>query len=104
MLWAEKTPIGYGELWVDSTEQEVELAHVIVAQEQRGKGYGVALVRLLLDAARQTPFRDVFLRVVPDNRAAIGCYLRAGFAPVEDEAQAAFNQGQPLAYLWMRSV
>src|SRR5215217_9695115 len=43
--------IGYGEVWIDEPEQEVELARIIVSQDQRGRGVGRRLVRLLLDRA-----------------------------------------------------
>jgi len=93
--------LGYGELWVDAGEQEVELARLIVAPAHRGQGVGVALVRLLLAEARRTAYPRVFLRVIPDNHAAIACYLRAGFTPLSPGDQQSFNQGQPVGYLWM---
>jgi ribosomal protein S18 acetylase RimI-like enzyme len=96
------TLLGYGELWVDPVAQEVELARLIVAPMHRGQGIGVCLVRLLLAQAEQTGYPQIFLRVCPDNHAAITCYLRAGFTPFSPEKQSAFNQGQPLDYLWLR--
>lgn len=96
--------LGYGELWVDAEEQEVELARVIVAPAQRGTGLGVALVRQLLAEAGRTAYARTFVRVVPENRVAIACYLRAGFTPVSQVDQLAFNRGQPIAYLWMSHV
>lgn len=101
VLSSQNTLLGYGELWVDAAEQEVELARLIVAPERRGQGIGVALVRLLLEAARRTEYPRAFLRVFPDNHGAIACYLRAGFTPVSQDEQQAFNQGQPVAYHWM---
>lgn len=35
--------VAYGELWVDDEEGEVELAHLVVDPEQRGRGLGRAL-------------------------------------------------------------
>ncbi|NJO82316.1 MAG: GNAT family N-acetyltransferase [Blastochloris sp.] len=93
--------LGYGELWVDAEEQEVELARVIVAPTQRGKGFGVALVGQLLAEAGRTAYPRTFVRVVPENRVAIACYLRAGFTPVSPADQRAFNRGQLIEYLWM---
>lgn len=101
MLCNGPTPVAYGELWLDPIEEEVELARLIVAPEHRGQGYGVTLVRLLLEEARHTAYSRVFLRVVPDNSIAIGCYRKAGFTPVSPAEQQLFNQGQPLEYLWM---
>jgi ribosomal protein S18 acetylase RimI-like enzyme len=96
--------LGYGELWVDAGEQEVELARLIVAPAQRGQGIGVTLVRRLLEEVRRTAYPRAFLRVVPDNRIAIACYLRAGFTAVIKADQQTFNRGQPIEYLWMSHV
>ncbi|HEY0733814.1 MAG TPA: GNAT family N-acetyltransferase [Herpetosiphonaceae bacterium] len=101
VLSSQNILLGYGELWVDAAEQEVELARLIVAPQHRGQGIGLALVRLLLDTARRTEYPRAFLRVFPDNHGAIACYLRAGFTPVSPAEQQTFNQGQPVTYHWM---
>lgn len=95
------TLLGYGELWVDSVAAEVELARLIIAPAHRGQGIGVRLVRLLLEQVRQTGYPQAFLRVCPDNHAAITCYLRAGFTQVSPAEQQSFNQGQFMDYFWM---
>lgn len=94
--------IGYGELWADAEEREVELARLIVAPERRGQGVGRRLVGLLLENARHTGYPYAFLRVFPENRAGIACYLKSGFEQVCPADQQRFNQGQPVDYLWMR--
>jgi ribosomal protein S18 acetylase RimI-like enzyme len=94
-------PIGYGEVWVDEPEQEVELARIIVSPDQRGRGVGRRLVRQLLERAALTRLPDAFVRVVPENVAAIGCYRGAGFSPVSEPEREEFNGGQPVDYVWM---
>lgn len=101
MLSNRATLLGYGELWVDASEQEVELARLIVRPEQRGQGLGVSLVRLLLEEAKRTDYPRAFLRLFPDNHPAITCYRRAGFTVVSPADQQSFNHGQPIDYLWM---
>jgi RimJ/RimL family protein N-acetyltransferase len=96
-----EVPIGYGEVWVDEPEQEVELARIIVSPGQRGRGGGRRLVRLLLDRAALARLPDAFVRVVPENGAAIGCYRAAGFSPVPEPEREEFNRGQPVDYVWM---
>jgi ribosomal protein S18 acetylase RimI-like enzyme len=100
MLKGEE-PVGYGEVWVDEPEREVELARIIVSPERRGRGVGRRLVRLLLDQASLTGLPDAFVRVVPENAAAIGCYRGAGFSPVSETEREEFNRGQPVDYVWM---
>jgi ribosomal protein S18 acetylase RimI-like enzyme len=94
-------PIGYGEVWVDEPEQEFELARIIVSPDQRGRGVGRRLGRLLLDRAALAGLPDAFVRVVPENGAAIGCYRGAGFSPVSEPERKEFNRGQPVDYVWM---
>jgi len=93
--------IGYGELWLDPEEDEVELARLIVAPEHRGQGWGRLLVSLLSDEARRSGLAGVMLRVVPDNTAAIACYLACGFTRVDQADEEAWNAGQPRTYQWM---
>ncbi|MEV8585551.1 GNAT family N-acetyltransferase [Streptomyces sp. NPDC051180] len=94
--------VGYGELWLDAEEDEVELARIIVAPGDRGRGLGRVLVRELLARALGTGYADVFLRVHPDNAPALGCYLGAGFTPVDADLAASWNEVQPVDYVWLR--
>lgn len=94
-------PVGYGELWIDDDENEVELAHLIVAPDHRSVGVGRQLVAALTErgAARHD---TIVLRVRPENLAAQRCYAAAGFLRVSECEEAEWNVGQPLAYVWMR--
>jgi ribosomal protein S18 acetylase RimI-like enzyme len=97
-----ETPVGYGEVWLDDEEDEVELARIIVDPAQRGRGIGVALVRALLEPAVAAGHPDIFLRVRPDNAAAIKTYLTVGFADVSQQEMTEWNAAQPIPYRWMR--
>ncbi|MFJ9324585.1 GNAT family N-acetyltransferase [Streptomyces globisporus] len=102
LLDAQET-VGYGELWTDDEEDEIELARIIVAPSRRGAGLGQFLVQALLKEALSRGFNDVFMRVHPDNTKAIQCYLKSGFVPVADELAAGWNEPQPVAYVWLRN-
>jgi ribosomal protein S18 acetylase RimI-like enzyme len=95
--------VGYGEVWDDAEADEAELARIVVAPDRRGEGVGRRLVELLVEQARAAGFDDVWLRVVPDNAAAIACYRGAGFIRATAEEETAFNEGQPTEYVWMRA-
>jgi len=95
-------PVGYGEVWLDDEEDEVELARLIVDPSERGKGIGAELVRALLKPAIAAGHPDVFLRVRPDNAVAIKTYLNVGFVDVSQQETDEWNAGQPVAYRWMR--
>ncbi|MFJ8295369.1 GNAT family N-acetyltransferase [Streptomyces sp. NPDC094447] len=94
--------VGYGELWFDAEEDEVELARIIVAPDSRGKGVGRVLVRGLFARALGEGFTDVFMRVHPDNENALRCYRGAGFAPVTAALAESWNLAQPVGYVWLR--
>jgi [ribosomal protein S18]-alanine N-acetyltransferase len=94
--------IGYGEVWIDEDEHEVELGRIIIDPASRGLGVGRHLVRLLLERASHSGYPDAFVRVVPGNRAAIACYRSAGFSRVQEEEREEYNRGQPVDYIWMR--
>jgi ribosomal protein S18 acetylase RimI-like enzyme len=94
--------VGYGELWFDAEEDEVELARIIVAPEARGRGLGRVLVEGLLAEALRAGHSDVFMRVHPDNDRALRCYRGAGFVPVGPELAEAWNAVQPVDYVWLR--
>ena len=95
--------VGYGELWLDDDEAEVELARIIVAPDRRGRGTGRRLAAALAELAR-AHHDEVFLRVHPDNEPALRCYLGAGFVPVDPAEAAEWNRGQPVPYAWLRAV
>jgi ribosomal protein S18 acetylase RimI-like enzyme len=102
LLVRDDLPVAYGELWVEEDEDEAELAHLVVDPAQRRQGLGRALATELVAVAGAFPVSNLFLRVHPDNDAAIACYATAGFVPVSAEDEAAFNAGQPASYRWMR--
>jgi ribosomal protein S18 acetylase RimI-like enzyme len=102
LLFEADRPVGYGEVWLDDEEDEVELARIILDPQLRGQGLGLELVRALLVPALAAGYSEVFLRVRPDNAAAIRTYHRSGFVDVPAALMEEWNDGQPVAYRWMR--
>ncbi len=92
--------VGYGELWTDDEEAEVELARLIVDPRERGQGLGRYLATELARLA-QARHPRVMLRVHPGNVAALRCYAAAGFESVDPDQAAAWNTGQPFTYVWL---
>jgi ribosomal protein S18 acetylase RimI-like enzyme len=95
-------PVGYGELWLDDDEDEIELARIIVRPGSRGRGIGTAFVKALLGPALEAGYSEVFLRVRPDNDVAIRTYRRVGFEYVAADLADEWNKDQPVAYTWMQ--
>ncbi len=101
VLVVDDDPVGYGELWLDEEEREVELARIILAPATRGRGYGRLLVTALT-AEALTHHDAVGMRVVPDNERALRSYRAAGFVPVDQSLADEWNVGQPTPYVWLR--
>lgn len=104
VLWRDREPCGYGEVWEDDAEAEAELARIIIDPAGRGQGAGRALAALLVEQARELGYEQIWLRVVPANGAAIACYTAAGLLRAEPAEELSFNAGQPRQYRWMRAA
>jgi len=70
--------VGFGQL-VRKESGRGHLARLIVNPGLRGKGYGEALVRKLLEPVRTAPFERISLNVDRSNLPAVSVYLKAGF-------------------------
>jgi ribosomal protein S18 acetylase RimI-like enzyme len=92
---------GYGELWLDPGEDEVELARLIVPGARRGTGLGGVLTRLLTAEAATTGLATTMLRTTPDNEVAIACYRANGFMRLTPQEETAWNVGQRRQWVWM---
>ncbi len=75
-------PCGYAELnRTELGEARWWLGHCLVAPDQRSRGVGLTMVRLLLGMAFQRKAAHVVsLIVFPGNLNAVRCYRRAGFS------------------------
>jgi ribosomal protein S18 acetylase RimI-like enzyme len=71
--------LGLGQL-LDKANNRIHLARIIVAPNQRGKGLGDLLCRLLVDEGLKR-FGDVYftLNVYSDNANAVKLYQKLGF-------------------------
>jgi RimJ/RimL family protein N-acetyltransferase len=83
----ESDLVAYGELNpIQGRPRQFWLGHCLVRPDRRGRGLGCAFVKTLLrQAFAVLRASNVALIVFPDNRAALHCYLRAGFVAVGEE-------------------
>ncbi len=74
---ASGVPVAYGQLarW----SRAAEISDLIVAEAWRCRGIGTALIRHLLDLARQEGLREVEIGVALANERAHALYQRLGF-------------------------
>ena len=61
---------------------EAEVLTIGVAAAQQRKGLGRAMLRGMLELAREKNMRRVFLEVRPSNTAAVALYRSAGFMQI----------------------
>lgn len=100
LLHEDGDPVGYGEIWIDTDENEVEIAHVIVDPARRGRRLGRQLVSGLVQQA-QRHYPVLAMRVHSTNEAAVRAYAGAGFVRASEVEERAWNVGQPVEYVWM---
>lgn len=96
-------PIAYGELNVLGQEPGLFwLGHLIVDPQQRGRGCGIQLTRLLLwQAFYHQRAREVTLVVFPENKAAIAAYKAAGMRAAGHEQHEFAAYGRVVKLLRM---
>jgi ribosomal protein S18 acetylase RimI-like enzyme len=90
--------VAYGEIWID--DEEIEIARLLVNPMHRCEGFGRLLAQHLLRKARSI-CTNIWLRVHPQNKAALALYSKLGFTRTSVEQEACFNVNHPLQYVWM---
>ncbi len=85
-------PIAYGEI-IPQDKFSARLGHLIIGEsEQRGKGLGQELIRLLNEKARERlSIRQMDLFLLGGNLKAEKCYLKYGFSFVENDFQIDYH-------------
>jgi len=88
--------IAYGEVWIDESAGECELARLIVKPTVRGRGIGRRLAEKLAAVATTFGLDVAFIRVLPENEPASTCYRHAGFQRVSADEETQFNTDSQL--------
>ena len=70
-----------GRLVADRAGNDIAIVDWAITQEMRGRGIGTAIMQAIVKEARQAT-RQIRLKVMSGNAAALQLYLRLGFAPV----------------------
>lgn len=77
VAYAGETLMGYGGFWL--VLDEAHVTSVTISREYRGRGYGRALTRFLLDKAVEEGARRATLEVRRSNKRAYKLYSTLGF-------------------------
>lgn len=100
----DQSAIGMTVLYIDRAVRTAEFI-VLIAPEERGKGYATKATTLTLDwAFHVTALRMVWLKVLEPNTAGIRAYQRAGFRPAGRLRQSGFWLGEPVDELLMDAL
>lgn len=94
-------PIAYGEI-IPQDKESARLGHLIIGEkDQRGKGLGQNLIKLLNQEAKlKLHIKTMDLFLLAGNRIAEQCYLKYGFQFVPNDFQINYN-GKPYDILKM---
>lgn len=94
--------LAFGQIY--ERHERINLARLVVAPQQRGRGIGKQLIALLMEKGRaRFPLRAYSLYVYKDNHPARACYVGMGFRehrfPVDDEmAGTCIYMTRPVAH------
>lgn len=72
---------------MDPDAKDLEIAHLVVNPASRNRGYGRILADYLYRWSQTLWLWPVFMRVSPDNAAALRCYRQVQFATVAPLAE-----------------
>ena len=74
--------LGYGGVRAVAGAADADIQTIAIAEASRGRGRGRALLRALLQTARDRGAREVFLEVRADNPTAPALYASEGFVEI----------------------
>lgn len=74
--------VGYGGVRAVAGAADADIQTIAIAEASRGRGRGRALLRALLQTARERGAREVFLEVRADNPTAAALYASEGFVEI----------------------
>ena len=74
--------VGYGGVRAVAGAADADIQTIAIAEAPRGRGRGRALLRALLQTARDRGAREVFLEVRADNPTAAVLYASEGFVEI----------------------
>jgi RimJ/RimL family protein N-acetyltransferase len=98
------TPVGTTSLNVDQSVNSAEFT-LVIAPEQRGRGYATEATALTLDwAFRIASLSTVWLEVLAPHSAAVHAYLKAGFRTAGRLRNAALWHGERVDKLLLDCV
>jgi RimJ/RimL family protein N-acetyltransferase len=101
---ADKQPVGMTVLEINTYVRTAEFV-IVLAPEERGKGYAAEATRLTLDwAFHLGALRAVWLKVLEPNQAGIAAYRKAGFREVGRMRQSGFWLGKPVDQIVMDAL
>jgi len=82
VVLADDEPIG--RLYLDKTDDDVRIVDISLLPEARGRGYGTALLTIVLQESEAADL-PVYLTVARDNPRAYQLYLRLGFQVTDED-------------------
>ncbi|WP_405408910.1 GNAT family N-acetyltransferase [Streptomyces decoyicus] len=101
---ADEQAIGLTTLHVDAALQKAEFV-IVLAPDERGKGYAAEATRLTLDwAFHVAALRMVWLKVLEPNQAGVTAYEKAGFRQAGRLRQSGYWLGKPVDELLMDAL
>ncbi|GAP13267.1 acetyltransferases [Longilinea arvoryzae] len=81
-IYAAEQPVGFLMYAYENDRREWWIFRLMIAEEEQGKGYGRAAMRLGIERMRANPDCDrIFISFEPENSVAEQLYRSLGFVP-----------------------
>jgi diamine N-acetyltransferase len=78
-IYAEEKMVGFTMHGLDDEDNRYWIVRLMIAENQRRKGYGREALKLIIEEARQKGIPEIVLSTHPDNFKAIKLYESMGF-------------------------
>lgn len=84
-IYAAEQPVGFLMYAYEDERREWWIFRLMIAQEEQGKGYGRAAMRLAIERMRAIPGCErIFISFEPENSVAEQLYRSLGFVPNDE--------------------
>ncbi|MBK8459742.1 MAG: GNAT family N-acetyltransferase [Micropruina sp.] len=102
VAWAAGVPLGSGVLDCRAGKLQPELKSLWVYPHARRRGAARALTSFLEEEAKRLGFEEIFLRVDPQNHAAIPMYISLDYTPTGDHKLTTYEFVDPSGERYLR--
>ncbi|KWZ65141.1 ribosomal protein S18-alanine N-acetyltransferase [Bacillus altitudinis] len=93
-------PVGYCGVWI--VKDDAQITNIAILPEHRGKGYGEALLRYVMEFCKEKKTDHLSLEVRVSNTPAQSLYEKLGFKPASIRKNYYTDNGEDALVMWVK--